>query len=171
MIENNMQCPIPSNEIQRLQAVSSYNILDTLPEVNFDTLTRVTATALNMPVAVIGFMDSDRLWCLRQDLRFQHNPLVTNPPNLRFYAGAPLIDSQGYALGTIAVVDTKPRLFGLAQRDMLSDFSTLVITAIEIRYRANLLGNLAMTDHLTGLANRAQFESTLNAEIAHSKRT
>ncbi len=199
-----MQCPIPSNEIQRLRVVCSYNILDTLPEVDFDTLTRVTASALNMPAAVIGFMDSDRLWfksqlglgvpqldrqiafCahalmqpgellvvedLRQDPRFLHNPLVTHPPNLRFYAGAPLIDSQGYALGTIAVVDTQPRLFDSAQRAMLGDFSTLVMSAIESRYRADLLGKLAMTDHLTGLANRAQFERTLNAEIAHSRRT
>lgn len=204
MIENYMQCPIPLNEIERLRAVCSYKILDTLPEVDFDTLTRVTAAAFNMPAAVIGFMDSDRLWfksqlglglpqldrqiafCahalmqpgellivedLRRDSRFQQNPLVTHQPNLCFYAGSPLIDSQGYALGTIAVVDTKPRLFDAAQRAMLSDFATLVMSAIESRYRANLLENLAMTDHLTGLANRAQFERTLNAEIAHSKRT
>lgn len=108
---------------------------------------------------------------LLNDARFERNPLVTNPPNLRFYAGAPLIDRQGYALGTIAVVDTKPRTFSDSQRAALRDLSTLVIAALENRQRANLLGRLAMTDYLTGLANRVQFERTLKSEMAHARRT
>lgn len=197
-------CPLPTNEAQRLRAVRSYDILDTPPEVDFDTLTRVAANALNTPAAVIGLMDSDRLWfksqlglgvpqldrqiafCahaimrpdeplvvedLRQDPRFQENPLVTQAPHLCFYAGAPLIDRHGYALGTIAVVDTQPRVVTEAQLDLLRDLSSLVITALESRHRASQLGHLAMTDHLTGLANRAQFERTLNSEMAHAQRT
>jgi diguanylate cyclase (GGDEF)-like protein len=204
MSDQTMQCLLPENEAQRLRAVRSYDILDTLPEVDFDTLTRVAALALNTPAAVIGLMDSDRLWfksqlglgvqqldrkiafCahaimrpdeplvvedLRQDSRFQDNPLVKQAPHLCFYAGAPLIDRHGYALGTIAVVDTQPRSFSETQRALLRDLSTLVITALESRQRANVLGHLAMTDYLTGLANRAQFERTLNSEMAHSRRT
>jgi diguanylate cyclase (GGDEF)-like protein len=108
---------------------------------------------------------------LRKDSRFQGNPLVTHAPHLCFYAGAPLIDRQGYALGTIAVVDTQPRIVNDVQRILLRDLSSLVITALESRHRANQLGHLAMTDHLTGLANRAQFDRTLNSEMAHSRRT
>jgi diguanylate cyclase (GGDEF)-like protein len=204
MLERAMQCPIPINETQRLRAVQSYEILDTLPEMDFDALTRVAAHAFNAPAAVIGLMDADRLWfksqlglgvqqlerqiafCahaimqpnelfvvedLRKDSRFQGNPLVTEAPYLRFYAGAPLIDQQGYALGTIAIVDTIPRSISEDQRSLLRDLSTLVISAIENRHRAILLSHLAMTDHLTGLANRAQFERTLNSEMAHSRRT
>ncbi len=197
-------CPVPENELQRLRAVRSYDILDTPPEVDFDTLTRLALHALNTPAGVIGLMDSDRLWFKSQigigapqldrqiafcahaimrpdeplvvedllnDRRFERNPLVTQAPNLRFYAGAPLIDRQGYALGTIAVVDTKPRTFSESQRTALRDLSTLVITALENRQRANLLAHLAMTDHLTGLANRVQFERTLKSEMAHAHRT
>lgn len=204
MTDHAMQCPLPENEALRLRAVRSYEILDTAPEVDFDTLTRVAAQAFDTPAAVIGLMDADRLWfksqlglgvpeldrqiafCahaimrpdeplvvedLRQDSRFQGNPLVTQAPHLCFYAGAPLIDRHGYALGTIAVVDTQPREFSQAQRALLRDLSSLVITALDSRYRANLLGHLAMTDHLTGLANRAQFERTLNSEMAHARRT
>jgi diguanylate cyclase (GGDEF)-like protein len=200
-IEN---CPIPENETQRLRAVLSYEVLDTPPEVDFDALTRVAAHAFGTPAAVIGLMDTDRLWfksrlgldvpqldrqiafCahaimrpdellvvddLREDPRFANNPLVVQPPHLCFYAGAPLIDKNGFALGTIAVVDTKPRTLSDAERLVLKDLSTLVITALESRHRANQLSHLAMTDYLTGLANRVQFEKTLNAEIAHSKRT
>jgi diguanylate cyclase (GGDEF)-like protein len=54
---------------------------------------------------------------------------------------------------------------------LLSDLSTLVITALESRHRANLLSHLAMTDYLTGLANRSQFERTLISEMAHAQRT
>lgn len=204
MNDQAMQCPLPANEAQRLRAVRSYEILDSAPEVDFDTLTRVAAQTFKTPAAVIGLMDADRLWfksqlglgvpqldrqiafCahaimrpdeplivedLRQDHRFNANPLVTQAPHLCFYAGAPLIDRHGYALGTIAVVDTQPRSFSQAQCALLSDLSSLVVTALESRQRVNLLGHLAMTDHLTGLANRAQFERTLNSEMAHARRT
>lgn len=204
MSDETTKCPLPANEALRLRAVRSYEILDTLPEVDFDTLTRVAAHAFDAPAAVIGLMDSERLWfksqigldvqqldrqiafCahaimkpeellvvedLRKDPRFEGNPLVTHAPHLCFYAGAPLIDHQGYALGTIAVVDTKPRTLSETQRILLRDLSTMVVSALENRHRAIMLGHLAMTDHLTGLANRAQFERTLNSEMAHSRRT
>jgi diguanylate cyclase (GGDEF)-like protein len=204
MTDIGLTCPIPTNEAQRIQAVRSYEILDTPPEVDFDALTRVAAHAFGTPAAVIGLMDSDRLWfksrlgldvpqldrqiafCahalmlpdevlvvedLRQDQRFVGNPLVMHLPRLCFYAGAPLIDRNGYALGTIAVVDTQPRTFSTAECALLQDMSTLVIGALESRQRANQLSHLAMTDYLTRLANRVQFERTLTSEMAHSRRT
>jgi diguanylate cyclase (GGDEF)-like protein len=107
---------------------------------------------------------------LSRDPRFRENPLVTQAPHLRFYAGAPLVDRHGYALGTIAVVDKHPREFGELQRLLLHDLSTLVVNALETRHQSRLLGHLAMTDHLTGLANRAYFERVLNSEMAHADR-
>ncbi len=108
---------------------------------------------------------------LRHDARFRDNPLVLQAPFLRFYAGAPLVDRHGYALGTIAVVDTQPREFTDSQRVLLHDLSALVIGALENRQQTALLGQLAMTDHLTGLANRAQFERALKSELALADRS
>lgn len=199
-----MPCPVPENEIQRLDALVSYDILDTPPEQDFDALTRISAHAFSTPAAVIGLMDAHRLWFKSQlglgvpqldrqiamcahalmspheefvvedlllDVRFKDNPLVTQGPRLRFYAGVPLVDSHGYALGTIAVVDMKPRTFSEAQRNSLKDLSRLVVSALENRKRALQLSRLAMTDFLTGLPNRVQFERVIHSEIAHAHRS
>lgn len=72
-----------------------------------------------------------------KDERFRNNPLVVSEPNIRFYAGAPLIDEEGYALGTICVVDRTPREFGPDQRAALKALSRLVVAQLE--FRRNLL--------------------------------
>lgn len=58
-----------------------------------------------------------------QDQRFMHNPLVTAHPDIRFYAGFPLITSDGYALGTLCVVDKVPRTLSSAQRVALKSWA------------------------------------------------
>jgi diguanylate cyclase (GGDEF)-like protein len=108
---------------------------------------------------------------LLADARFVGNPLVAQAPHLRFYAGAPIVDASGHALGTIAVIDAQPRPFSQAQRDVLTDLSALVVTALQARRRATDLQRLAMTDHLTGIGNRARFDKALTTELKHSMRT
>lgn len=108
---------------------------------------------------------------LRADARFAANPLVAGAPHIRFYAGAPVVDAAGHALGTLAVIDAQPRTFSDAQREALVDLSTMVMTALQSRRRALDLERLAMTDHLTGIANRAQFDQAISAELRHAMRT
>jgi diguanylate cyclase (GGDEF)-like protein len=108
---------------------------------------------------------------LANDPRFAEHPLVTGPSRLRFYAGAAVLDARGYALGSIAVLDTQPRTFTDAQRDTLVDLAGLVTTALQGRLRAIDLERLALTDHLTGIANRAHFGMALDAESGFAMRT
>jgi signal transduction histidine kinase len=70
----------------------------------------------------------------RQDPRFADNPLVTGDPNIRFYAGAPIIAPNGHVLGTVCVIDTQPRDLTPLQIAGLEALSRQVMALIEARY-------------------------------------
>jgi diguanylate cyclase (GGDEF)-like protein/PAS domain S-box-containing protein len=68
------------------------------------------------------------------DQRFASNPLVTEDPKIRFYAGAPLTTSSGHTLGTLCVLDYSPRRLTTAQKSALETLRLLVIRQIELRH-------------------------------------
>lgn len=65
------------------------------------------------------------------DPRFAANPLVTGDPNIRFYAGAPLVTSTGAALGTVCVIDRTPRTLDPRQLELLQFLAQQVVTRLE----------------------------------------
>ena len=159
------------NELQRLEALRSYAILDTPPEEQFDKVVKLAAELFDVPIAAMSLIDSDRQWfkakvgldvcqtprdwafCSRaiefaehsifvvedaaRDGRFLSNPLVTEEPGIRFYAGAVLTDHAGRNLGTLCVIDTKPRPRpAKADLDRLSMLAQIVVDQMEIRRAA-----------------------------------
>jgi len=67
------------------------------------------------------------------DLRFQNNPLVTDNPNIRFYAGAPLELKNGIRLGTLCIIDRKPRQLTSHQKESLKILREAVVTQLEYK--------------------------------------
>jgi diguanylate cyclase (GGDEF)-like protein/PAS domain S-box-containing protein len=73
----------------------------------------------------------------RQDERFADNPLVTGPPGIRFYAGAPIVLHDGLRMGSLCVIDREPGVLTTVQREALRELARAVSEALE--QRAELL--------------------------------
>ncbi len=129
----------------------------------------------------------------RDDLRFHDNPLVTGTPGIRFYAGAPLVSSEGEATGTLCVMDSQPRKLDAFQQEAMMVLSRQVTTLLELRvaykklqhhlserewyedqlksYQGALeeqnadLIEQTRIDPLTGLSNRRALNLSLDAAI------
>ncbi len=89
------------------------------------------------------------------DPRFADNPLVLNTPKIRFYAGYPIKLSEGVRIGTLCIIDIKPRDFSSEDTQALKDLALITQREISIM-------QLATRDELTNIPNRRGF--TLMAE-------
>jgi diguanylate cyclase (GGDEF)-like protein/PAS domain S-box-containing protein len=78
----------------------------------------------------------------RREPEFEHNPLVTGSPFIRFYAGVPLLTEDGLALGALAVMDQRPRKLSQEKRRSLAMLARQVMAHIELRHQRNDLSHL-----------------------------
>ncbi len=156
---------IPENEKERLEALQEYVILDTLPESDFDGITKLASAICDVPISLITFIDENRQifkshhgtditessrgisFCdhalhspdlfvvedASSDPRFYDNPLVNGDLNVVFYAGVPLINHDGYALGTLCVIDHQPRTLRNHQLESIRILAHQVVQLLELR--------------------------------------
>jgi len=104
-----------------------------------------------------------------QDKRFFDNPLVTSAPNIRFYAGTPLISHNGHAIGTLCVIDDKPNKLTEEQRLVLDVLGRSVISQMELRKNIKQLkqANVHKTEFLSNMSH--ELRTPLNAIIGFSR--
>jgi len=158
--------PIPANEAERLKALASYQILDTLPEEVYDDITRLATEITGTPIALLNLVDEKRLWnkshqglavgeipreeafCahaildpneimvvedMRADERFHDLPSTLHEPYILFYAGVPIVDGDGHALGTLCILDNRPRSLPPNKLVALKALAKLVCVHFELR--------------------------------------
>jgi CheY-like chemotaxis protein len=93
------------------------------------------------------------------DPRFHDNPLVTGAPDIRFYAGAPLITPSGHAIGTLCAIDRKPKTLTEAQKASLQTLSKSVVAHLELKRKNR------------ELERTSQFKSDFLSYVSHEIRT
>lgn len=154
-----------SQEQNRLKALESYSLMDSLPEEDFDTITQLASYICKAPISLVSFLDRDRQWfkssvglaiketpkaisfcqytikgdevyevqdALENEL-FVNNPLVIGNPDIRFYAGVSIKDSDGFNLGTLCVIDTVPRKLTDIQKKALILLASQVADLLRLR--------------------------------------
>lgn len=186
---------IPANDSKRIDALKSYSILDTLPELEYDEITFLASFICNTPISLISLIDDHRQWfkshhgldatetprdiafCAhaindsdqvfivndaRNDARFHDNPLVTGDPHVIFYAGMPVVSSDGYALGTLCVIDHEPRQLSESQIRALRALSVQLSQLFTLRKTS-----LQLEAKLVELENQNKVLEKFAAVAAH----
>jgi GAF domain-containing protein len=187
-----MTFPIPDDEDARLAELDTYQIVDTMPEQQYDDIANLVAQVCGTSISTVALLDRDRKWhkakagiskeavprefaiCSHTILGreplivndttehevFCDIGMVTNPPYVRFYAGVPLVNPDGFALGTLCAIDTLPKSLHAYQVDALSSLARQVVALLELhRTRLQLERTVAAKDE--ALANVKQLRELL----------
>ncbi len=87
-----------------------------------------------------------------RDERFANNPLVTGDPNIRFYAGVPLVSPEGYGIGTLCAIDRQPRELSESQKKTMESLARQVVMQLELqRTSSQLAAALEKIEIIEGL--------------------
>lgn len=183
---------LPRDEEARLDALHQLRLLDTPASESFDRITRMASLIFGLPVAAVSLTDRDRQWfksrvgvdhcsiprhkapCARvaeagqplivEDLLAHphYADSVLADAGTRFYAGAPLVTSDGYGLGALCVLGTEPRAASSVELAALVDLAAMVMAQIELQHAFGRI------DPVSGLPMRAQFRDDV-LDLARSR--
>lgn len=97
------------------------------------------------------------------DPRFAQNPLVTGDPHIRFYAGCPVRGPMGHRVGTLCLIDGKPRGLSVAEQNTLRDLAAMVEDELALAAKSTV-------DELTQVANRRGFNNAARHMLSLCRR-
>lgn len=159
---------IVEQDEQWFRSVQGLEVAHTPRDISFCS----HAVALNKPVCILD------TW---HDPDFLDNPLVTGPPGIRSYLGWPLEIAPGVAVGTLCVIDTMPRTFGVEDFAALKDLASMAEAELKITAMSDLQNRLLMRlstlqrkgalDPLTGCWNIRGFRELLALAFEDARKT
>jgi GAF domain-containing protein len=148
--------PAKSDELARQRALANLGVLGAGPNAAIDRITAMASNLFEGAAAYVTFIDRDRQWVMSgssaaalprarafsdvtierpglyviedvsKDERFKTNPSVTGSDHVRFYAGYPIETPDGYRVGALYILDTKPRVFSPREAALLRDLALQV---------------------------------------------
>jgi len=118
------------------------------------------AHAINQPDEILIVEDTTK------DERFHDNPLSTGAPNVIFYAGAPLLTKEGFCLGTLCIIDNKPKKLSNKQKDALKALANQVLAQLELRRK-----NLILTEKIKNVEQLNQDIDAFSYQLSHDIQT
>lgn len=178
----------------RLETLERYQVLDPSLDASFEDVALLATEICQTPIAQIVFTDSEHFWrksvigldsfgahvgcCSRtlleadffevpntlEDEHFSSEEWVLSEPEIRYYAGVPLVTKEGVMIGTLSVMDRQPRLMDAGQRAALYTLASLIISTLALRDRLDKLKNKDKKHEETKLAlkhNLALLDATM----------
>ncbi len=176
------------SEEARIAALESLDLLDTPESESFDRITRMASHLFRAPISAVSLTDRHRQWfkshvgtqgrqiprdgapcaaVTRSAAPLVIPDMLANAEfadcllaksGIRFYAGSPLTTRDGYVLGAMCVLDSKPRTITPGELASLNDLAAMVMSQIELEH------DFGRVDPLSGLPNRHQFGEDLDDE-------
>ncbi|TDG35858.1 sensor histidine kinase [Pedobacter changchengzhani] len=152
-----------NNEENFLDKLASFEILDSEPEIEFDLITAIVSQIFNAPIALISFFDGDRVFVKsavgytpKAEITFQgslfslstaplkiedtledeltkHKKFYINDEQIDCYISAPLITEDGFTIGNICAINTKPKNVSDSQLSILAKLAKLVMEKLNNR--------------------------------------
>ena len=161
------------NETQRIKALHSYNLINSVSQEFLDNITLLASNLCNTPISLISLVDEKTQWFVSKtglnvdntdrnisicqytilqdelfeikdtlkNVAFSSSPLVSGNLKIRFYAGVPLKNADGYNIGTLCVMDSKPRALDEFQKSSLKTLAKAAINYIELKKNKESVSN------------------------------
>jgi len=128
----------PSNESKRLEVLQSYNLLDTLPEDAYDTITKLASHICNTPISLVTLLDADRNF-----LKSRHGVEISESPRDTSFCGHAILTEEPIFMVEDARIDER-----FKDNPLVKDFKAIFYAGIPLRTREGYaLGTLCVYDH------------------------
>jgi two-component system sensor histidine kinase VicK len=171
---------IPKDDLQRIHSLKKYKILESGCEAVFDRVAKLATQIFKVPISLISFVAEEEVFFKANIGLEQYKKLPTSScpcsvtilskqvtisnncqigsNRISFYAGAPIVCPEGIVIGTMCIMDHKPRNFSIKDQQTLQELAQLIMEHLEIRLLA-LEREASLAENKQGILNEQRWKS------------